>query len=71
MPTAVLGQAAAAVGITWISTFGNLGGFFGPYVVGFLKQASGVMILLIFSMVGCLALGIVLTMLLPKRLVNR
>lgn len=71
MPTAVLGQAAAAVGIAWISAFGNLGGFFGPYVVGFLKQASGSMTLPIFSMVGCLALGIVLTMLLPKRLVNR
>jgi MFS family permease len=71
MPTAVLGQAAAAVGIAWISAFGNLGGFFGPYVVGFLKQASGGMTLPIFSMVGCLALGIVLTMLLPKRLVNR
>ncbi len=71
MPTAVLGQAAAAVGIAWISAFGNLGGFFGPYVVGFLKQASGGMTLPIFSMVGCLVLGIVLTMLLPKRLVNR
>jgi MFS family permease len=71
MPTAVLGQAAAAVGIAWISAFGNLGGFFGPYAVGFLKQTSGGMTLPIISMVACLVLGIVLTMLLPKRLVNR
>jgi MFS family permease len=70
MPTAVLG-ASAAIGIAWISAFGNLGGFFGPYVVGFLKQTSGGMTLPIFSMVGCLLLGIVVTMLLPNRIVNR
>lgn len=71
MPTAVLGTAAAAIGIAWISAFGNLAGFFGPYVVGYLKQSSGGMTLPIFSMVGCLVAGLVLTLMLPKRLVNR
>jgi len=71
MPTAVLGTSAAAVGIAWISSFGNLGGFFGPYVVGYLKQVSGGLSIPIVLMIGCLLLGCVLTLLLPGKLVNR
>lgn len=71
MPTAVLGSGTAAIGIAWISSFGNLGGFFGPYVVGYLKQISGSLTVPIFCMVGCLLAGCVLTLALPKKLVNR
>ncbi|WP_246795991.1 MFS transporter [Burkholderia perseverans] len=70
MPITVLGPASAANGIAWISAIGNLGGFFGPYTVGHLKQSSGSLLAPVMTMIGCLLLGVVLTMLLPKRLVD-
>jgi D-galactonate transporter len=39
--TASLGGTAAAAGIAWINSVGNLGGFVGPTVVGYIKQATG------------------------------
>ena len=41
LPTAYLGSAAAAVAIGTINSFGNLGGFAGPYLFGYLKDATG------------------------------
>jgi ACS family tartrate transporter-like MFS transporter len=34
LPALFLSEASAAVGIALINSFGNLGGFFGPYIVG-------------------------------------
>ena len=39
--TAFLGGTAAAGGIALINSVGNLGGFFGPYLVGIIKDATG------------------------------
>jgi len=36
MPTAVLAGTAAAAGIAWITSLGNLAGFFGPSIVGWI-----------------------------------
>src|SRR5215211_4476008 len=41
MPTMFLTGAAAASGIAWINSLGNLGGFFGPSLVGWAKTLSG------------------------------
>ena len=41
MPTMFLTGAAAASGIAWINSLGNLGGFFGPSIVGWAKNISG------------------------------
>ena len=41
LPNMYLSEATAAVGIAIINSVGNLGGFFGPYMVGFLKDATG------------------------------
>jgi MFS transporter, ACS family, tartrate transporter len=41
LSTASLGGAAAAAGIAWINSVGNLGGFVGPTLVGYIKQATG------------------------------
>lgn len=41
LPTAMLSGTAAAGGIALINALGNLGGFFGPYVFGLIKDASG------------------------------
>jgi ACS family tartrate transporter-like MFS transporter len=41
MPTMFLGGAAAAAGIATINSIGNLGGFFGPALIGWMKGTTG------------------------------
>ncbi|HUK61488.1 MAG TPA: MFS transporter [Stellaceae bacterium] len=41
MPSMFLTGTAAASGIAWINSIGNLGGFFGPTAVGWARQLSG------------------------------
>jgi len=41
MPPMLLTGTAAATGLAWINSIGNLGGFFGPSVVGWARHASG------------------------------
>jgi MFS transporter, ACS family, tartrate transporter len=41
MPTALLTGPAAAAGLAWINSIGNLGGFIGPAAVGWAKQLTG------------------------------
>ena len=41
MPGILLGRTAAAASIGLINSFGNLGGFIGPYVIGYLTERSG------------------------------
>ena len=41
LPTAFLRGDAAAAGIALINATGNLGGFLGPYVMGWMKDATG------------------------------
>ena len=40
-PGLFLTEAAAAVSIGFINSVGNLGGFFGPYIVGYLDKQTG------------------------------
>jgi D-galactonate transporter len=40
MPTAVLAGSAAAAGIAWINSVGNLAGFFGPSIVGIITDLT-------------------------------
>ena len=41
LPTTFLTEAAAAACIGLINSFGNLGGFVGPYAMGFLSDKTG------------------------------
>ena len=41
MPPMFLTGTAAAAAIAWINSIGNLGGFFGPWYVGVMKDATG------------------------------
>lgn len=41
MPTTLLTGAAAASGIAFVNSIGNLGGFFGPYLIGRLRTSTG------------------------------
>ena len=59
MPTMFLTGAAAAAGIAWINSLGNLGGFFGPTLVGWAKNltgsfAGGLYALAVFAMISAM-----------------
>jgi MFS transporter, ACS family, tartrate transporter len=41
IPTSFLSGAAAAAGIAWINSIGNLGGHFGPDLIGRIRAANG------------------------------
>jgi ACS family tartrate transporter-like MFS transporter len=41
MPPMILTGTAAASGIAWINSIGNLGGFFGPTIVGWVRDFTG------------------------------
>lgn len=41
IPPSFLTEAAAAGAIALINSVGNLGGFFGPYIVGYIKDTTG------------------------------
>ena len=41
MPSMFLTGSAAAAGIAWINSIGNLGGFFGPTIVGWARDSTG------------------------------
>jgi ACS family tartrate transporter-like MFS transporter len=41
LPTAFLTGTAAAGGLALINSIGNLGGFVGPYFMGWIKTATG------------------------------
>jgi D-galactonate transporter len=41
LPTAFLSGTAAAAGIAWINSVGNLGGYFGPDLIGRIRTMSG------------------------------
>jgi ACS family tartrate transporter-like MFS transporter len=60
IPPIVLGGSAAAAGIALINAVGNLGGFVGPSVMGWLRDAtggySGGMLVLAAALIACAAL---------------
>jgi MFS transporter, ACS family, tartrate transporter len=41
MPPMFLSGAGLAAGIAWINSIGNLGGFFGPWYIGIMKDLTG------------------------------
>jgi ACS family tartrate transporter-like MFS transporter len=64
LPTAFLSGAAAAGGIAIINSIGNLSGFFGPYLMGWLKDATGTFSLglLTIAAIALVGAGIVLAL---------
>lgn len=67
MTTAFLGGTAAAAGIAFINSVGNLGGFAGPYLVGVIKDKTDGSNVAALLLLGGSLLGMaVFTLLLPK-----
>ena len=57
LPTAMLTGSAAAGGIALINALGNLGGFVGPFFVGWLKDVTGVFTSGLYGLAGMLILS--------------
>ena len=55
----------------WINSLGNLAGFLSPYLVGWLKQATGSNASGMYMLTGFLVLGALLALSVPARMVNR
>ncbi|QRX84420.1 MFS transporter [Glaciimonas sp. PAMC28666] len=62
LPTAYLGGAGAAAGIALINSFGNLSGFVGPTLMGWVKGITGTLDSGVYMLAGCLFLGGLLTL---------
>ena len=71
LPTAFLAGTGAAAGIALINSLGNLAGFASPYAVGWLKDATGSTNAGVFLLAAAMVVGVVLTLSVPKQLVNR
>ena len=54
LPTAMLSGTAAAVGIAWINSVGNLAGYVSPFLVGKIRDASHSMVAALWMLGGAL-----------------
>lgn len=68
MTTVYLSGAAAAAGIAFINSVGNLGGFAGPYLVGVIKDRTGSNFAALLMLGGALLAMAIFTFALPKTL---
>jgi ACS family tartrate transporter-like MFS transporter len=66
MPTMFLSGSAAAAGIATINSIGNLGGFVGPAMIGWIKDMTGSFQGGLFFVAGLLMLSAALTLLLAR-----
>jgi MFS family permease len=71
VPSMILSGGAAAAGFAVINSVGNLAGFVSPYMLGYVKQATGSTNNGIMIIAACLVIAAVSTLLVPKKLVNR
>ena len=71
LPTAFLGGSGAAAGLALINSIGSLAGFVSPYLVGFIKDATGSTNIGVVVIAVAVLLGGCLVLALPPRLVNK
>ena len=62
LPTTILSGTAAAAGIAWINSIGNLGGYIGPTIFGTLKDRTGNDFYAVLFLALLAVVGIVLTL---------
>jgi len=67
LPTSFLSGTAAAAGIAWINSVGNLGGYFGPDLIGRIRTAyQGASEVAFYSLAGVALIGVLIIIFLPK-----
>jgi ACS family tartrate transporter-like MFS transporter len=62
LPTAFLAGAAVAPGIAAINSIGNLSGYFGPFVMGWIKDATGSFAWGLVTIAACAVVALVITL---------
>jgi ACS family tartrate transporter-like MFS transporter len=62
LPTNFLRGTAAAGGIALVNSVGNVGGFVGPYLMGWIRDATGGFAAGLLTLAGALALGAVIVL---------
>ena len=65
MPTAFLRGTAAAGGIAIVNSIGNIGGFAGPFAIGWVRDATGSFEGGLLALAGVLVVGAVIAISLP------
>jgi len=71
LPSAFLGSAAAAAGLAIINSLGQIAGFASPFLVGWIKDATGSTDLALYILSSIMLAGALLVLRVPSRLVNR
>jgi MFS-type transporter involved in bile tolerance (Atg22 family) len=71
VPTRLLSGVSAAAGLALINALGNLAGFFGPYVVGLLRETAWGTSAAVYSLAIALFASAALVHVLPFRLIDR
>ncbi|MES2256374.1 MAG: MFS transporter [Pseudomonadota bacterium] len=66
LPTAILRGMAAAGGLALLNSFSNLGGFFGPTLMGWLKQSTGTYTMGMLLLAGMLAFAGIATLVIGR-----
>ena len=66
IPTALLRGTAAAGGIALVNSIGNCGGFVGPYLMGWIRDATGGFTAGLLTLAGFLVLGAVIVLRLER-----
>ena len=67
LPTAFLRGTAAAGGIALVNSVGNVGGFVGPILVGWIRDSTGQFAPGLLTLAGILVLGAAIAVALPSR----
>jgi MFS transporter, ACS family, tartrate transporter len=62
LPTAFLAGSAVAPGIAAINSIGNLSGYFGPFAIGWIKDATGSFAWGLTTIAACAAAALVITL---------
>jgi ACS family tartrate transporter-like MFS transporter len=71
LPSSMLRGTAAAGGLALLNSFSNLGGFFGPYLMGWAKQQTGNFTLGMSLLAGMLVLSAVSVLWIGRRFFSR
>jgi nitrate/nitrite transporter NarK len=64
LPTAFLSGTAAAAGIAWINSVGNLGGYVGPLAIGWARDHFKSSEVAFYSLAACAFIGAVIILVL-------
>ena len=71
LPTMFLGGTAAAASIALINSMGNLGGFVGPYIIGYLTDRTGAYAAGIYYLIASGVVGGLVVVALRRSAANR